>query len=129
MLIERVEQGVPLEVLDLRTCFAADRAIQLLKEIVVEVQEPLAAGTMAMEEPAFFNWNGGIGYCNEVEYDDGWGPWYGCYYGTWRGRRRNMIMSWPVIMMGSTLMGQATRVGLATMRSTLMYSTDVSKLL
>ncbi|KAF8481686.1 hypothetical protein DFH94DRAFT_404420 [Russula ochroleuca] len=78
MLMERVEQGVPLEVLDLRACFAADRAIQLLREVVVDVQEPRAAGTMSMEGPAFFNWNGGVGYCsNEVEYDhDGRGLWY-----------------------------------------------------
>jgi hypothetical protein len=37
MLIERVKKGVPLEVLDLRKCVAADREIQLLKEIVVNV--------------------------------------------------------------------------------------------
>jgi hypothetical protein len=41
MLIERVEQGVLLEVLDLRTCVAVDGVIPLLKEIVVDVQEPL----------------------------------------------------------------------------------------
>jgi hypothetical protein len=40
MLIERVEQGVPLEVLDLRTCVAADRAIRLLAEIVIDVEKP-----------------------------------------------------------------------------------------
>ncbi|KAF8481675.1 hypothetical protein DFH94DRAFT_404322 [Russula ochroleuca] len=77
MLIERVNQGVPLEVLDLSTCFTADRAIQLLKEIVVEVQKPSDGGAMVLEEPENFNWHGGIGYCNEVEYDDGEGPWYG----------------------------------------------------
>jgi hypothetical protein len=38
MLMERAEQGAPLEVLDLRTCLAGDRAIQSLTEIVVEVQ-------------------------------------------------------------------------------------------
>jgi hypothetical protein len=74
MLIKRVEQGVPLEVLDLRTCVAADRAIQLLAEIVVGVQEPLDARQMAMEE--FFK-HEGIGYGDEVEYDDGQSPWYG----------------------------------------------------
>ncbi|KAI0281237.1 hypothetical protein BGY98DRAFT_1185018 [Russula aff. rugulosa BPL654] len=51
-LIERVEQGVPLEYLDLRTCVAPNRAIQLLAEIVVDVREPL------------------------VEFDDGRGSWY-----------------------------------------------------
>jgi hypothetical protein len=70
MLMKRVEQGVPLEVLDLRTCVAADRATQLFREVVVDVQEPLPAGTMPMEEPALSNSNGGIGYCcNEVEDD------------------------------------------------------------
>ena len=43
MLLERVEQGAPLQVLDLRTCVADDRAIRLLGEIVVDVQEPLAS--------------------------------------------------------------------------------------
>jgi hypothetical protein len=74
MLMKRVEQGVPLEVLDLRTCYAADRAIQLLAEIVIDVQEPLDTRQMVMEE--LFK-HGGIGYCNEVEYDDGRRPWYG----------------------------------------------------
>jgi len=74
MLIKRVEQGVPLEVLDLRTCIAADRAIQFLAEIVVDVQEPLNARQMAMEEVFKYV---GIGYRDEVEYDDGRRPWYG----------------------------------------------------
>ena len=43
MLLERVEQGAPPEVLDLRTCIADDRAIRLLREIVVDMQEPLAS--------------------------------------------------------------------------------------
>jgi hypothetical protein len=53
MVMERAEQGAPLEVLDLRTCLAGDRAIQSLTEIVVEVQGPLAA--RSMEEPMFFD--------------------------------------------------------------------------
>ncbi|KAF8481691.1 hypothetical protein DFH94DRAFT_825642 [Russula ochroleuca] len=69
MLMERVEQGVPLEVLDLHLCIVADRAIRLFKEIVVDVQMQPAAGT-TMEEPTLLNWNGGIGYCGEVEYYD-----------------------------------------------------------
>ena len=67
MLMERVEQGVPLEVLDLPLCVAADRAVQLLKEIVVDMHKHPARMT---EEPAAFNWNGGIGYSSEVEYYD-----------------------------------------------------------
>jgi hypothetical protein len=66
MLIERVEQGAPLEYLDLHTCEAADRAIQLLAEIVVDVQ--------ASPMQVFF---GGIGYYNGVDFDDGLGgSWY-----------------------------------------------------
>jgi hypothetical protein len=71
MLMERVEQGVPLEVLDLRLCVAAGRAIQLLKEIVVDVEEPSDARQMTMDDSALFTWNaGGTEYCNEVKYDD-----------------------------------------------------------
>jgi hypothetical protein len=36
-LMKRVEQGAPLEVLDLRSCTATDFAIRLLSEIVVDV--------------------------------------------------------------------------------------------
>ncbi|KAI0281233.1 hypothetical protein BGY98DRAFT_959374 [Russula aff. rugulosa BPL654] len=71
MLIKRVEQGVPLEVLDLRTCVAADRAIRSFSEIVVDVQEPVDAPPMTMEE--FFK-DVGIGYRDRVEYDDGRSP-------------------------------------------------------
>ena len=65
MLIERVEQGVPLEYLDLRTCVATNRAIQLLAEIVVDVQEPPQKSPTEMAD--FFNWDG---YDNEVHFDD-----------------------------------------------------------
>jgi hypothetical protein len=74
MLIERVEQGVPLEYLDLRTCIAANRAIQLLAEIVVDVQEPLNAPSMEMEEA--FRWHRGIGYYNEVGFSNESSSWY-----------------------------------------------------
>jgi len=40
-LMKRVEQGVPLETLDLRTCVGTPRAVQLLGEIVVDVEEDL----------------------------------------------------------------------------------------
>jgi hypothetical protein len=39
-LMNRVEQGVPLEILDLRTCFATRRVVELLSEIVTEVLGP-----------------------------------------------------------------------------------------
>ncbi|KAH8993960.1 hypothetical protein EDB92DRAFT_1944240 [Lactarius akahatsu] len=39
-LMMRVEQGVPLEALDLTTCFATSRTVRLLGEIVVDVWGP-----------------------------------------------------------------------------------------
>ncbi|KAH9987716.1 hypothetical protein BJV77DRAFT_772902 [Russula vinacea] len=83
MLMERVEQGVPLEVLDLPLCVAADRAVQLLKEIVVDMHKHPARMT---EEPAAFNWNGGIGYSSEVEYYDKRDPYDYMDGGTRMGR-------------------------------------------
>jgi len=75
MLIERVEQGVPLEALDLSTCFVADRAVQLLQEIVVDVQRPavtLEVGTS--------NWMEGIdsdeGLTEDDDHEYDPGPWY-----------------------------------------------------
>jgi hypothetical protein len=76
MLMERVEQGVPLEVLDLRTCVAGDRSIQSLTEVVVEVQEPLAGRAMTMEEPASFDWNVRIEDWDDLEYYDERLPWH-----------------------------------------------------
>ena len=73
MLIGRVEQGAPLEVLDLRTCYSAVRAIQLLAEVVVDVQKPLKAPLVTKE----FSGHVGIGYWDEVEYDDVRTLWYG----------------------------------------------------
>ena len=73
ILIKRVEQGVPLEHLDLRTCKAANRAIKLLAEIVVDVQEPPDEPTMATE---YFNLHGRIEYGNRVEFDNRWERFY-----------------------------------------------------
>ena len=42
-LMTRVEQGVPLETLDLHTCLATSRAVDLLNEIVVDVLGPMQA--------------------------------------------------------------------------------------
>ena len=63
MLIERVEQGVPLEYLDLRTCVAANHAIQLLAEIVVDVQRPLLEPLCEVRV---------IGYGDGIEFGPGW---------------------------------------------------------
>jgi hypothetical protein len=70
MLIERVEQGVPLEYLDLRTCLAAVRTMQLLAEIVVDVQEPLETLSVSLEEEKrCFDWYIETGYGDESELD------------------------------------------------------------
>ena len=71
MLIERVEQGVPLKVLDLLKCTAPGHAIRLLREIVVDVKEPLAEyrNRIVMWEPELFNLHREIGYWNEVEFN------------------------------------------------------------
>ena len=80
MLVKRKEHGAPLEVLDLRTCFGTERAIQLLSETVGDIQGP--ATTLKVGQSAFFNWERSVGPFDEEErtdddeYDDGPGPWY-----------------------------------------------------
>ncbi|KAN0102366.1 hypothetical protein V8E52_005581 [Russula decolorans] len=76
ILIERVERGVPLEYLDLRACVAANRAIHLLAEIVVDVQKPTKVRLMVLEESSK---RVGIACWDEVEYE-GRIPWYGDMY-------------------------------------------------
>jgi hypothetical protein len=64
-LIKRMKQGAPLENLDLRTCDADERGIQLLAEIVGNVQGP--ARPPKMGDPAFFDWEGGVGSPGEED--------------------------------------------------------------
>jgi len=80
MLIERVGPGVPLEALDLSTCFVADRAVQLLEEVVVNVRRP--AETM---EVGSSNWKEGTGVdffdseeglTEDDDYANDPGPWH-----------------------------------------------------
>jgi hypothetical protein len=74
MLIERVEQGVPLKSLDLRACEELNprRANKIFAEIVVDVQGPYESWTMVEEHVR-------TGSRKEVEYNDDWNsePWYG----------------------------------------------------
>jgi hypothetical protein len=72
MLIKRVEQGIPLEFLDLRTCVTTKLTMQSLGEIMVDIQESLCAPPK--ENKGIFNWYEGIYYENEVEFDDRQGP-------------------------------------------------------
>ena len=81
VLIKRAEQGAQLEILDLRTCTAAEHAIQILAETVSDVQGP--AETLETGDPPFFNWKGGADFFDEEEkraddeeYDDGSALWY-----------------------------------------------------
>lgn len=76
---KRLEQGTPLEVLDLRTCIATERAIQLLAEIVGDVQGP--EEMLKTGNPMFFNWKGGVDFFDEeekrMEDGDEIEPWFG----------------------------------------------------
>ncbi|KAN0139131.1 hypothetical protein V8E53_003020 [Lactarius tabidus] len=56
-LMKRVEQGVPLEVLDLRTCSAPGPVVRLLSEIVVDVWGPTES-EIETDEPSDDIWDG-----------------------------------------------------------------------
>jgi hypothetical protein len=77
MLIERVEQGVPLESLELRAFKepVSPGANQIFAEIVVDVQGPNSSRTMD-------EWYVRTGSRKGVEYYDDWDsePWYGLDY-------------------------------------------------
>ena len=78
ILIERVEQGVPLEYLDLRTCIAAKYAITKFAEIVVDVQKPVREESRESFSKMFFsNMYGRVRNEDKDEFDDGRGAWYG----------------------------------------------------
>ncbi len=69
-LIKRIEQEVPIEVLDLPGCWADDYAIELIEEVVGEVLCP--PYTRNSEHPAYFDWQGGADFFSEEEdWDDG----------------------------------------------------------
>ena len=55
-LMMRVEQGVPLKVLDLRTCFGTSFAVRLLSEIVVDILSPTK--TFETEGHMRLTWDG-----------------------------------------------------------------------
>ena len=61
MLTERVEQGVPLEALDLRACEVPDRAVQLFGEVVVDIQGPDVDFRSAGWWPTLSNWSRDMG--------------------------------------------------------------------
>jgi hypothetical protein len=57
MLTGRVEQGVPLEALDLRACEVPDLAVQLFGEVVVDVQGPDIDYRSTGWWPTLSNWS------------------------------------------------------------------------
>ena len=61
MLTGRVEQGVPLEALDLRACEVPDRAVRLFGEVVVDVQGPDAGYRTTGWWPTLSNWSRDMG--------------------------------------------------------------------
>ena len=83
MLVKRKEHGAPLEALDVRTCEASERAMQLLSETVGNLQRP--AKTLKKGHPSFFDLEGRVSPIDEGEEgtdddeddDDSSGPWYG----------------------------------------------------
>jgi hypothetical protein len=52
ILVELVELKIPLRTLDLRTCIVDNRGVQLLREIVVDVQDPVKMEPGNVEERA-----------------------------------------------------------------------------
>jgi hypothetical protein len=61
MLTGRVEQGVPLEALDLRACEVPDRAVKLFGEVVVDVQSPDVDYRTTGWWPTLSNWSRDMG--------------------------------------------------------------------
>ena len=53
MLIQRVEQGVPVEKLDLSMSVVGDGDIQLLREVVVDVKEPLTKQALKIQHATY----------------------------------------------------------------------------
>ena len=85
MLLKRVEQGVPLETLDLSACEEPEppRANKIFAEIVVDVQGRLQLSWTVDEWDVRTGSRKEVEYDHkEVKYDDDWdaGPWYGSDY-------------------------------------------------
>ena len=89
--MKRVEQGVPLETLDLSTCIATSRAVEQLSEIVIEVLGPKEAleegpmilscgcgahGPFVMDDDSgvedYYGYNTDSEFNNEGWDDEGW---------------------------------------------------------
>jgi hypothetical protein len=74
MLIGRVEQGVPLQTMDLRACATTTRVVRLFSEIVVDVRGPELLFLPTTRWPTLSNWNRDMALLFQGdldEYDDG----------------------------------------------------------
>ena len=72
MLMKRVEQGVPLEVLDLRSCTATGPAIRLLREIVVDVWGPENLESVRTDEFRNLTWDGDHSFVSDHDSEEDW---------------------------------------------------------
>ena len=70
MLIVRVEQGVPLQTVDLRACLMTTRIVQLLSEIVVDVQGYEHQFSMGTRWRPVFCFQRGVGGNDDDAYGD-----------------------------------------------------------
>jgi hypothetical protein len=69
-LMKRVEQGVPLEVLDLRSCTATSLAIRLLSEIVVDVRGPEDLETTRTDGPMDLTLDGAYSFVSDDDSEE-----------------------------------------------------------
>jgi hypothetical protein len=83
VLMKRVEQGVPLEVLDIRTCYATSVAVQLLGEIVVDIWCPVELETIETERSMGHMFDGARG--SFVSDDDSGEEYYSPRYNFYGG--------------------------------------------
>jgi hypothetical protein len=70
MLMKRVVQGVPLEVLDLQSCSATSLAIRLLSEIVVDVWGPENLESIRADGPLDLTWDGAHSFVSDDDSEE-----------------------------------------------------------
>jgi hypothetical protein len=76
MLMKRVEQGVPLEVLDLRSCTATGLAIRLLSEIVVDVWGPENLENIRTNGPMDLTLDGASSFVSDDDSEEEYNRWF-----------------------------------------------------
>ena len=71
VLMNRVEQGVPLETLDLRACLATDHAVHMLSEIVVDVLGPVKSLKQAAQAMSVWNEEARGVFVRDISFNSG----------------------------------------------------------